>query len=53
MYPLPTIHYDPRRGQYLVMASDGTVLTRCKTLHDADTAAAQFAFLATFPHPAS
>jgi hypothetical protein len=52
MHSLPTIHYDPERGQYLVMAPDGTVLTRCNTFHDADTAVAQFAFLATFlPHP--
>jgi hypothetical protein len=37
----------PRRGQYVVMAPDGAVLTRCTTLHDADTGVAQFAFLAT------
>jgi hypothetical protein len=49
MYTLLTIQYDPRSAQYLVMAPDGTVLTRCEMLHDADTAIAQFAFLATFP----
>jgi hypothetical protein len=51
MYSLLTIQYDPRSAQYLVMASDGTVLTRCEMLHDADTAAARFAFLATLPQP--
>jgi hypothetical protein len=49
MQTLPTIQYDSRLAQYLVTAPNGTVLTRCEMLHDADTAVAQFAFLATFP----
>jgi hypothetical protein len=48
MHTSLTIQYDPRSAQYLVMAPDGTVLKRCDQLRDADTAVAQFAFLAAF-----
>lgn len=51
MYLLPTIQYDPRSAQYLVVGPDGMVLTRCEKLLDADAAVAHFAFLATFQRP--